>query len=63
MMKYVKIRLLGGGGAYVVPLEKVGDAIVSEIESLEYPEAATFKFTPLEITQEEFEVLPEFQGH
>ena len=61
-MKYVKIHLHGGNG-YIQPMSEIATAIDGELDGLQPEESVTIRFTPVEMTDEEYEALPEFQGH
>lgn len=61
---FLKIEDLGECGMGCTP-ESVADVIRNEIESNEDLPAAdchTFTITPKEMTQEEYDALPEFRG-
>jgi len=61
-MKYVKIKLLGGG-SYVQPINSIGEAVVGELDCLEIGDKITLDLEFINITDEEYEKLPEFAGH
>jgi len=61
-MKYVKIKL-HGGGSYVQPINSIGEAVVGELDCLEIGDKITLDLEFINITDEEYEKLPEFAGH
>jgi hypothetical protein len=62
VMTYIKI-LLHGGGSFLVPADTVGKAIKAELEHLQFGDVLTFDFERIEMTEEEYENLAEFDGH
>jgi hypothetical protein len=59
---YIKIKL-HDGGSYLVPESKVGEAIKGELEALQMGDMLTFDFEMVELTEDEYENLAEFDGH
>lgn len=63
MGKYVKISVRHGG-SYVQPREKLAEALDAELDGLEdYLGGVTITFRHVEITDKDYENLPEFIGH
>lgn len=60
--KYIQIKLHGGGG-FVVPPGKVGEAIAAELEDIQIGDTMTFDFQLVELEAEIYENLMEFEGH
>jgi len=61
-MRVVNIKLKGGGN-YIQPLNTIQDAIDGELCDLQVGESITLSFTMLEMSEKEYEELPEFMGH
>ena len=61
-MKYVKIHVHGGSN-YIQPAHEVPNAIDGELDGLEFEERVTITFEHIEMTEEEYNSLPEFTGH
>ena len=61
---YVRIKLLNGG-SYIQPLESLDHALDGELDPIfRNPSGpVTIRFSPCNITDEEFDELPEFSGH
>jgi len=59
--KYIKIRLHGGG--YIQPIEELTTALDGELDGLSTGERITLDFEPIDMTEEEYNELPEFAGH
>lgn len=62
-MKYARITISESGGAYIQPVSELANAIDAEFDSAEFMEAG-FKLTIelVDMTDEEYEKLPEFDG-
>ena len=60
--KYIRIKLRGGA-SYVQPVDQLANAMDGEMDGLEIGETAVIEFTPVEMTQTEYDALPEFSGH
>jgi hypothetical protein len=60
--QYVLIELIGGG-QYAQPVSEIASAIDGELDGVEIGESITLKLTPLAMTKEEYEALPDFEGH
>lgn len=61
-MKYIKIAL-DGGGSFLVPESIIGEAVKAELEDLQVGDKLTFDFELIEMTEDEYENLAEFEGH
>ncbi len=61
-MRVVTFKLIGGG-SYTVPLETIGDPLNGDLADLQTGESCSFICSMGEMTQEEYEALPEFEGH
>jgi hypothetical protein len=62
MKKYMKIRL-HGGGSYLQPLDKIHEAIDNELCDIQIGDTITLDFELVEMDDEEYESLVEFDGH
>jgi len=63
LKRFVQITL-DGGGSYLQPIEKILDAIEAEFDGHEYCEVGTkWTLEIVEMTQEDYDKLPEFEGH
>lgn len=60
MEKYVKINLVGGNG-YVQPLSEIHQAVDAEFHDADT--GTRLILTLIDMTEEEYEKLPEFMGH
>jgi hypothetical protein len=60
--KFVRIKL-HGGGTYVQPVSELANALEGELDGVEIGQAAVIEFTPVEMTQHEYDRLPAFSGH
>ena len=61
-MRFMQISIDGSAG-YVQPLDKITEACAAEFDGLEYWEVDdAVTFTLIEMTQEEYDKLPEFEG-
>lgn len=61
--EFIKVELLYSGesqGSYIERPENIPDIMKHELEGL--AEGDSYKLTKLEMTEEEFTSLPEFQG-
>jgi hypothetical protein len=59
MMKYIKI-IRNGHGGYIQPLHEMANAIDGEFDGSEIGDTITLKL--VEMSEEEYENLPEFTG-
>jgi len=59
-MKFVRIKL-DGGGSYVQPITFLDQILSGEIDNMDTGDKLTLEM--IELTQEEYEKLPEFTGH
>lgn len=59
-MKYVKVTRSDVGGNYYQPLTEIGGAISGEFDGSEPGDKITLELS--EMTEDEFNKLPEFQG-
>lgn len=62
-MIYIKVTLPGEDGGYLDTPEnakKIVDELV--LNAQEYGDFSSYEFSPVEMTEEEFNLLPEFQG-
>lgn len=50
-----------GGSTYIEPIEEFPNMLGGDIENAKVGDA--FTLTILEMTQEEYDALPEFEGH
>jgi len=62
MYKYIKITL-HGYGSYIQPISELSAALEGELDGLDIGYKATLTFEPVDITDEEYNKLPEFMGH
>ncbi len=62
MSTYVRIKL-EGGNSYYEKLEHVGEQVINELDGAEVGKPITLHFTLVEMTDEEFMNLPDFEGH
>jgi hypothetical protein len=60
--RHVKIKL-HGGGVYIQPVSEILNAIDGELDGVELGDKITIDFEPVELTDEEYNNLPEFMGH
>ena len=60
--KFVRIKL-HGGSSYIQRFSEIHTAIEGEIDGLRYGEKITIDIEPVDITEEEYNSLPEFEGH
>lgn len=60
--KYIKIKL-HGGNSYIESMKNICNALDGELDGVEFGDTITLDFTPINITDEEYEKLPEFTGH
>ena len=60
--KYIKIKL-HGGNSYIQPVLDLLTAIDGELDGLEIGDKITIDLEPVEMTNEEYNKLPEFTGH
>ena len=60
--KYIKIKL-HGGNSYIQPILDLLTAIDGELDGLEIGDKITIDLEPVEMTDEEYNKLPEFTGH
>ena len=60
--RYIRITLRGGG-SYIQPRSDLMDAINAELDDLEDNDEIVLHFQAVEMTDEEYEKLPEFWGH
>jgi len=60
--KYVKITL-HGGNSYIQPVPDLPTAIDGELDGVPIGEKITLSLEPVELTDEEYNNLPEFMGH
>lgn len=60
--KYIKIKL-HGGSTYVQPANALADALDGDLDGVDVGDEITMTFAPIDITDEEYERLPEFTGH
>jgi hypothetical protein len=60
--KYIKIKL-EGGGSYIQPKSKIQDAIDGELDGLCFGQEIVLHFTPVTMSDLEYENLPDFSGH
>lgn len=62
--QYVAIKLHGGSG-YTVPRNHVwlGDSILSELDGMEEGDKITLTFRPVNISDDQYEQLGDFEGH
>ena len=60
--KYIKIKL-HGGNSYIQPVLDILTAIDGELDGLEIGDKITIDLEPVEMTNEEYNKLPEFTGH
>lgn len=60
--KYVRIKL-HGGNSYIQPIEELHTALDGELSDLSCGQSATLTFEPVDLTDEEYKNLPEFEGH
>jgi len=61
-MKYIKIAL-HDGGSFVVPESRIGEVLKGELEDIQIGDKLTFDFELIEMTEDEYENLAEFEGH
>jgi hypothetical protein len=61
-IKYVKIHWVKGNG-YIHPWDKLAEAIAAELDCAEIGDTVTLEFSPIEMSEEEFNKLPKFAGH
>jgi hypothetical protein len=61
-MRVVTIKLVGGG-SYTAPLSEISDPLHADLEAAENGEALVFSFTLSEMSDTEYEALPDFEGH
>lgn len=59
--KYVKITNIEGQGSYIQKTGEIQDAIDGELDDLSEP--VTLKFEAVEMTDEQYEALPDFAGY
>lgn len=59
-MKYVKIARMNVGGGYTQPLSTIGEAIANEFEGAN--DGDQIRLTLVEMTEEDYNLLPEFTG-
>ena len=59
--KYIKITNIEADGSYIQPTSEIFNAIDGELDDLSQP--TTLRFEVIEITDEEYEALPEFAGY
>lgn len=62
MSNYVEIELKGGG-KYIQPKDQIAQAVVGELDDLEWQEEITLTFRHVNMSDEDYSKLPEFQGH
>lgn len=62
MTKYIEIELKNGG-KYIQPKKDLMQAVDGELDDLEGAEEITLTFRHVEMTDEEYAALPEFNGH
>lgn len=63
MATYIKIKDCENGNPLIVPLDEAKDILTQEVENFEYSgEANAYSFEPVDMSEEEFKSLPEFQG-
>jgi len=60
--RYIKVRL-HGGNSYIQPVSEIFTAIDGELDGLCIGDKITLDFEAVDITDEEYENLPEFEGH
>jgi len=61
-MKYLKIHLIGGG-MYIQPLDNLG-VLIDEIQNAaDCDEPGQWLLELIEMSEEEYNKLPEFTGH
>ncbi len=60
--RYIKIRL-HDGGSYVVPPNKVSEAVGNELDDIQMGDTITLDFELIEMDDEEYANLMEFDGH
>ena len=60
--EYVKIQL-EGHGSYIQPYREMGNAMDAELGDACIGETITLHLTRVNMTQEEYDELPEFEGH
>jgi hypothetical protein len=60
--RYIKIKL-HGGGSYIQPALEILNAIDGELDGLEIGDKITIDLELVEMTDEEYNKLPEFTGH
>ena len=61
-MKCIKIHLLHGR-TYIQKASEIAVAIEGELDGLEIGHTIMLELTPVEMTEHEYNRLPEFSGH
>ena len=61
-MKFVKMYLQGGN-SYIQPRDEVCNAVDGELDALDEHNEIVLRFTLIDMTEEEYQKLPEFAGH
>jgi len=59
---YIQVTL-HGGGSYVQPMKEIHQSIDSELDGLMVGDKITLDFEIVELEDEEYENLMEFDGH
>jgi len=60
--KYVKVKL-HGGASYIQPIKDLHQVLDGELADISFGQKITLTFEPVNMTDEEYENLPEFEGH
>lgn len=62
MPMFIRVSL-NGGGSYVQPIDSIADAIEGETDGLSLGDKITLTLEVIEMSQEQYDRLPEFAGH
>ena len=62
MSKYVRVYL-HGGGTYLVPEKEIATIVEAETDGLPMNETITLDLTVVEMSEEDYNSIPEFSGH
>ena len=63
MKKYIKVKRSDVAGNYTQDVREISDAVQAELDDIEYlPVGTTITLTVVEMTEQEYESLPEFEG-
>ena len=57
------ILWLRGGGRYAVPYDEIAENVLYELMNIKDEKKITITFEYIELTDEEYNNLPEFTGH